>query len=81
MAERWRYTDEEMPPLGDTVLIVAENKFGLFGAELVSYLDEYEQRTGWGRTIECWNKAGSLGHTVLAWLPIPQFKRKEKDIG
>ena len=80
MAERWRYVDEEMPELNTTVLVVVETD-SPFGKGLGSYLDNYEKITGWGRTIEDWNKASRKGDKVLAWLPIPKFERKEKEDG
>jgi len=79
MAERWRYVDEEMPPLNETVLVIVERD-SPFGRGLDSYLDSYREVTGWGRTIEVWGKASKEGHTVLAWLPIPPFERKENPI-
>ena len=80
MAERWRYVDEEIPPLDTTVLVVVE-KDTPFGKCLGSYLDNYEQKTGWGKTITEWDKASREGHTVLAWLPIPPFERKGNNNG
>lgn len=76
----WHYVDEEMPELGTTVLVVAETD-SPFGKVLGSYLDNYEERTGWGRTIKVWNRADRNGDKVLAWLPIPKFERKEKEDG
>ena len=76
----WHYVDEEMPELSTTVLVVVETD-SPFGKGLGSYLDNYEQRTGWGRTIKVWNRADRNGDRVLAWLPIPKFERKEKDDG
>lgn len=78
MAERWRYVDEELPPVNTTVLVVVE-KDGIFGKCLDSYLDNYEQRTCWEKTIRYWHKASSNNHTVLAWLPVPLFERKENE--
>ena len=74
----WIYAEDKLPPLGERVLVVVE--IGKVEGEpiLSSYLDVREQRTGWERTIECWRKSSDYGYRVLAWLPIPKFKKKEE---
>lgn len=67
----WHYIeDNDYPPLNETVVCVSETWCGLS-----AHLNERVKRTGWGRTIECWNKDVD---NIIAWCgPIPKFKRRE----
>jgi len=73
----WIYVEDRLPPLNEEVVVKVECDNGL-GPVLLNYIDWREQRTGWGRTIECWHKADKMCYTVLAWMPIPEFRRREK---
>ena len=74
MSNNWIYVEDRLPPLDEDVVVIAERNVGL-GSSLVKFIDSYEQRTGWGRTIECWHRDVEV--TRLAWLPIPEFKKRE----
>lgn len=71
----WIYIEDRLPPLNERVLVVAKINYGL-GPSIVRFLDYREQRTGWGRTIECWHH--DVEAKRLAWLPIPEFKLEEE---
>ena len=62
--------------MGKEVFVKVEVDNGL-GPVLLTYIDWREQRTGWGRTIECWHKEDKMNYTVLAWMPIPEFRRRQ----
>ena len=70
----WIYVEDRLPPLGEDVVVIAEVNMGI-GSSLVKFVDSWEQRTGWGRTIECWHR--DVNATRLAWLPLPEFRRKQ----
>lgn len=70
--KEWHYIEDEgYPPLDETVVAVSETWLGIS-----MHLNRRVQRTGWGRTIECWNKDVD---DIIAWYgPIPEFKKKEE---
>ena len=82
MKEGWIYVEDELPPLGADVVVIAEIYTGI-GTPLVKFIDSRETRSGWGRTIECWHRDIGCA-TRLAWLPIPKFEKRvsteEKDV-
>ena len=73
--KEWHYIEDEgYPPLDETVVAVSETWLGI-----AMHLNRRVQRTGWGRTIECWNKDVD---DIIAWYgPIPEFKKKEEKDG
>lgn len=76
MKNEWIYVEDELPPIGAEVLVVAEIDGG-FTTHLIKFLDSREKRTGWGRTIECWHRDLSCGKR-LAWFLPPEFKKREE---
>lgn len=70
----WIYVEDGLPPIDEDVVVIAEVNMGI-GSSLVKFIDSREQRTGWGRTIECWHR--DVNVTRLAWLPMPKFERRK----
>ena len=67
----WHYIEDgDYPPLDHTVLAINKTSLGLS-----AHLNERVQRTGWGRTIECWNRDVD---NIIAWHgPIPDFTERK----